>query len=227
MRGIAQDLIGMRSGRIVVIDGPFKRDGMVGYFWQCKCDCGNILKNFIVTNSITTKKTKSCGCYQLEQVKKANKTHGETMGRTRTRTYNSWRSMWQRCTDANHKSYSYYKDKTPVDRWKSFECFMEDMGERPLNTSIERIDNSKSYSPDNCKWASISEQQQNRDTNIFLEIDGKKVCLKEACRIKNVKYSRAKARVSHGWNPLDAIMLPAFSRKGTLLPNGVFQKDST
>ena len=222
MRGIAEDLIGTRSGKLVVTDGPFKRDGMKGLFWQCKCDCGILVDHYIGTNQILKKRAKSCGCFMIERIIKANRTHGGT----KTRTYNSWRSMWQRCTDTKHKSYPSYKDKTPVDRWKSFDCFIEDMGERPPNTSIERIDNSKPYSPDNCKWATISEQQQNRDTNIFLEIDGKKVCLKEACRIKNVKYSRAKARVSHGWNPLDAIMLPAFSRRGILLPNGVFQKDT-
>ena len=154
---------------------------------------------------------------------KANRTHGGI----RTRTYNSWRSMWERCTDVKHKSYHLYKDKTPVDRWKSYDCFLEDMGERPLGTTIDRIDNLKPYSPDNCKWATHAEQQQNRNTNILVEIDGKKVCLKEACRIKNVKYSRARARVYYGWNPLDAIMLPFYSRRGALLPNDVFQKEVT
>ena len=150
-----------------------------------------------------------------------------TQGGIRTRTYNSWRSMWERCTDTKHKSYHLYKDKTPVDRWKSYDCFLEDMGERPPNTTIDRIDNLKPYSPENCKWSTRIEQQQNRNTNIIVEIDGKKVCLKEACRIKNVKYSRARARVYYGWSPLDAIMLPFYSRRGALLPNEVFQKEIT
>jgi hypothetical protein len=223
MRGIAQDMIGIRSGKLVVTDGPFKRDGMRGLFWQCKCDCGMLVDHYIGTHQILKNRAKSCGCFMIERIIKANRTHGGT----RTTTYNSWRSMWQRCTDTKHKSYPLYKDKTPVDRWKSFDCFFEDMGERPHGTSIERIDNSKPYSPDNCKWATKTEQQQNRSSNIYVEIDGEKFCLKEACRIKNVKYSRAKARVSNGWNPLDAIMLPAFSRRGILLPNGVFKKDGS
>lgn len=135
--------------------------------------------------------------------------------------------MWQRCTDQNHKSYEAYKDKTPVDRWKSFELFLQDMGERPPKTSLERIDNLRPYSPENCKWATIFEQQQNRSTNIFVEIDGNKVCLKEACRLKKVKYSRVKNRVRIGWNPIDAIMLPAFSRRPNLLPKNLLLKDST
>ena len=223
MRGIAQNLVGTRSGKLVVIDGPFKREGMSGFFWQCKCDCGNLVDHYIGTNQILKSKAKSCGCFMVEQVKKSNTTHGLT----KTRTYVSWRSMWQRCTDQNHKSYEAYKNKTPVDRWKSFELFLEDMGERPPKTSLERIDNAKPYSPENCKWATVFEQQQNRSTNIFVEIDGKKFCLKEACRLKNVNYGRAKNRVRIGWNPIDAIMLPAFSRKGILLPNGVFVKDAT
>lgn len=223
MRGVAQDMIGKRSGKLLVTDGPFKRDGMKGLFWQCKCDCGKLVSHYIGTHQILKSRAKSCGCLVIERVIKANTTHGKS----KTGAYNSWRSMWQRCTDTKYKSHHLYKNKTPVDRWKSFECFLEDMGERPPNTSIERIDNSKPYSPENCRWATNAEQQQNKNTNIFVEIDGKKVCLKEACRLKNIKYSRVKARIYYGWDPLDAIMLPSFSRRGTLLPNGLFVKDVT
>lgn len=204
MQGVFQNLIGTKSGKLTVIDGPFSRDGKQGKFWLCQCDCGKTLDNLIVSNSLIYKKTQSCGCFMVEQVKKSNTTHGLT----KTRTYVSWRSMWQRCTDPSHKSYESYKTKTPVDRWKSFEMFLLDMGERPKGMSLERIDNSKNYSPDNCKWATIRDQQLNRGATIALVIGGVKMSMKEACRTLGVSYQLVKARVYKGWNPYDAIQTP-------------------
>ena len=140
----------------------------------------------------------------IEQVKKSNTTHGLT----KTRTYVSWRSMWQRCTDPSHKSYESYKNKTPVDRWKSFEMFLLDMGERPKGMSLERIDNSKNYSPENCKWATNKDQQLNRDITIALVINGVRMSMREACRTLDVGYGMAKSRVHKGWNPYDAVLTP-------------------
>lgn len=204
MRGVFQNLIGKKSGRLTVIDGPFNRDGKQGKFWLCQCDCGKTLDNLISSNLLIHEKTQSCGCFMVEQVKKSNTTHGLT----KTRTYVSWRSMWQRCADPSHKSYEYYKDKTPVDRWKSFEMFLLDMGERPKGMSLERIDNSKNYSPNNCKWATNKDQQLNRGATIALVIGGVKMSMKEACRTLGVNYQLVKARVYKGWNPYDAIETP-------------------
>ena len=191
MQGVFHNLIGTRTGRLTVIDGPFNEDGKKGKFWQCQCDCGKTLDYYIISNSITKGKTQSCGCLMVERVKKKNTKHGLT----KTRTYASWRSMWQRCTDPLHKSYEYYKDKTPVDRWKSFEMFLLDMGNRPNGMSLERIDNSKNYSPDNCKWATNKEQQLNRDITVPMYIDGVKMSMRQACITLNVKYSMVKNRV--------------------------------
>jgi hypothetical protein len=204
MQGVFQNLIGTKSGKLTVIDGPFSRDGKQGKFWLCQCDCGKTLDKLIVSNSLIHKKTQSCGCFMVEQVKKSNTTHGFT----KTRSYVSWRSMWQRCTDPSHKNYKSYKTKTPVDRWKSFEMFLLDMGERPKGMSLERIDNSKNYSPENCKWATNRDQQLNREATIALVIDGVKMSMREACRTLGVGYSMAKGRVYKGWNPYDAVLTP-------------------
>jgi hypothetical protein len=204
MQGVFHNLIGTKTGRLTVIDGPFNEDGKKGKFWQCQCDCGKTLDHYIISNSITKGKTQSCGCLMVERVKKKNTTHGLT----KTRTYVSWRSMWQRCTDPLHKSYEYYKDKTPVDRWKSFEMFLLDMGDRPNGMSLERIDNSKNYSPDNCKWATNRDQQLNRDVTIALVVDGVKMSMREACKTLGVSYGMAKGRFYKGWNPYDAVLTP-------------------
>lgn len=208
MRGVFLNLIGTKSGKLTVIDGPFNRDGKAGKFWQCRCDCGKTLDHYIGSNRIIKEATKSCGCLMVEKVKKSNTTHGLT----KTITYTSWNSMWKRCTNPNHKSYEYYKKRTPVDRWKSFELFLLDMGERPFGMSLERIDNSKPYSPENCKWATNREQQLNRNATIVLCINGIEMSMKEACMTLGTDYNRAKARVRNGWTPHDAVTKPKSNR---------------
>jgi len=201
MQGRQQNLIGMKFGFLTVKD-QIKKENRKGLFWLCSCDCGNITTP-ISTNSLIKLKTRSCGCYKIKRIKEANSTHKLT----KTRTYYSWKSMWARCTDSKRKDYEFYKTKIPVDRWKSFENFLEDMGERPANKSLDRIDNLKGYSKDNCRWATLDQQQGNTSRNIYLDIDGKKYCMKEACRIFNTSYNRAKARVSRGWEPYEAVTL--------------------
>lgn len=203
MQGVFQNLIGIKSGRLTVVDGPFKKEGKSGSFWLCQCDCGKTLDHYIGTNIITKQKSQSCGCLMVERVKKSNTTHGLT----KTRTYISWRSMWQRCTDKTHKSYEYYKTRTPVDRWKSFDLFFADMGERPPNTSLERIDNLKPYSPENCKWASNRDQVLNRSSTIVLFVNGIEMSMREACMTLGTDYGRAKSRVRNGWSPYEAVTI--------------------
>lgn len=101
----------------------------------------------------------------------ANKKHGMT----HTPTYRSWRSMRYRCQNPNDKDYKNYGAKSiKVDkRWESFENFYKDMGERPSNTSIDRIDTTGNYEPNNCRWATSMQQSANTKQNRLLEKDGK------------------------------------------------------
>lgn len=221
MQGVFQNLIGIKSGRLTVVEGPFKKENKKGSFWLCQCDCGKTLDYYIASNTITKEKSQSCGCLMVDRVKKSNTTHGLT----KTRTYTSWNSMWRRCTNPNHKSYEYYKTRIPVDRWKSFEMFLLDMGERPSGTSLERIDNSKSYSPENCKWATNRDQQLNRAVTIVLFINGIEMSMREACMTLKTNYNRAKARVRNGWTPYDAVTKPKSNRWGTMNAEGIFVKE--
>lgn len=84
--------------------------------------------------------------------------------------YGRWRGMIQRCTDANSKVFKYYGGKgiTVCERWMSFENFLADMGEPSGGETIDRIDGSKGYSPENCRWVSRSSQMKNRSNAVLI-----------------------------------------------------------
>ena len=223
MQGKQQNLISMKFGRLTVLEKT-KNEKRNGNFWVCICDCGN-KTNPIATNSLLKLKTRSCGCYKIKKIKEANTSHGMT----KTKTYNSWQSMWARCTDKKRRDFNFYKDKTPFESWKLFENFLSDMGERPENTSLDRIDNLKGYFKENCRWATIGQQARNKSTNINLIINGNKYCLKDACNLFNTSYQNAKSRIFNGLNIYEAALTPKTNKhkrnKGFLNKEGVFIKE--
>lgn len=80
-----------------------------------------------------------------------------------TKTYGSYKSMKERCLNKNHKNYNYYSNIGICEDWlESFEAFHRDMGDRPSDTTLDRIDNSKGYSKENCRWATASQQNINK-----------------------------------------------------------------
>jgi hypothetical protein len=81
----------------------------------------------------------------------------------------------------------------------TFVGFFDDMGERPVGKSIERIDNDKGYYKENCRWATKAEQNRNRSDTRILTVDGITACLSELCRHFSVPYARTRYRLNKGW----------------------------
>ena len=123
-----------------------------------------------------------------------------------TPTQNSFNSMRQRCNDPNCAAYKRYGARgiKVCDEWATFKKFLKDMGERPPNTTLDRIDGGKGYFKDNCRWAT-QEQQNNNHIKSFVPFEGKTIHYKEICQKYNIRPSLFKTRIYLGWTISDII----------------------
>ena len=192
-----KDITGQTFGKLKVI-AFYDMRPKLGAYWACLCECGretvhrgaDLRKGYIV----------SCGCHKAQRSREAMTTHGLS----HLPIYGRWHGMIQRCSDPNHVAYDRYGAVgiTVCERWLSFENFYADMGDPPSkNHSIERRENSQGYSPDNCYWATASQQNRNTRVNHMLTFLGKTQCIADWSDEIGIKYSVLHSRINrYGWS---------------------------
>ena len=171
------DLTGKKFGYWTVIGKDETIHNSQNTRWICKCECGTVRS--ILRFTLVNGRSQSCGCRVSEKRKGINKTHGMS----KTRLYHEWLSMRRRCKNPNDKSADSYYNKgiTVCDEWNdSFESFSLWALANGYNDrlTIDRIDNEKGYTPDNCRWITNEEQQRNRTNTVVILYNGEKWCLR-------------------------------------------------
>lgn len=206
------DLTGQRFGRWTVLEKAPSRPMGSGAYWVCKCDCGNIKQ--VNSQILRNGRSQSCGCLHYEQQSKRASTHGKS----KTRLYNVWAGMRERCYCPSCNAYKYYGAVgiTVCDEWKDYVAFERwalanwyNQHAKPHQCTIDRIDNSKGYSPDNCRWVDSAVQANNTSANICISFNGKTQNLSEWCKELAMNYHRTYDRLfRYGWSVERAFIEP-------------------
>jgi len=208
-----KDLSGQRFGKLVAIDRTNSRLNGLSV-WNCICDCGNSVS--VRSSSLLDGNTRSCGCLQKTVAASGKYKHGYAKKGSSRKTYNTWNGLRVRCNNTTGRDYDSYGGRgiQVCDRWNKFENFLEDMGECPDGMSLDRIDNNGPYSPENCRWATRKEQQNNRRDCFIIEYGGEKHTVTEWANIIGLSVSGLRGRILGGWSVEDAINIPLHGLKG-------------
>lgn len=177
------DLSGKRFGRLIAGERMTSPTGKS--YWICECDCGN--SKAVLGESLRNGKTKSCGCFRKESTRASFSVHGKC----KSAEYQSWQGMHSRCSNINNQAYWRYGGRgiKVCSRWSSFANFYADMGDKPsVDMSIDRIDNDLGYSPENCRWATDSEQSRNKHNTLIVTYKGTSIPVADLADYLKVNY---------------------------------------
>lgn len=189
--------IGQRFGFLTVTAHAGVRGR--NHYWTCVCQCG---KSSDKRADVLAKGgVKSCGCLMPQLVSMNNKEHGESSRNEfggYTKEYRAWAQARNRCTNPKNGSYSDYGARgiKMCERWMLFTNFLEDMGRAPPGTSIDRYPNNNgNYEPNNCRWATDIEQNNNTRANVLFPYRGKQLTLAAIARLNGIHKSTLWGRV--------------------------------
>lgn len=204
--------VGLVVGRLTVV-GRAENSPHGHTRWTCLCECGTV--TIVTAPALKGAKTRSCGCLAREASRRtgfANRRHGNARGVAQsTRTYNSWFHMIQRCTDPRSEHWRYWGARgiAVCERWRTFENFLADMGERPPDRTLDRINNDGNYEPGNVRWATAAEQSRNTRRTRWITINGARRTFTEWCSLAGIYTSTAYVRLGRGWPIERAVSEPS------------------
>lgn len=191
-----RDITEQRFGKLVAIKKTTFKNGST--YWLFRCDCGNE-KELRMTN-VMYGGSKSCGCIRKNYVYPK-----KSLGMSKTRFYNIYKGMKQRCYDINSDAFSSYGGRGIIicERWHNFTNFYNDMFKKyeehatihgTKNTSIDRIDVNGSYSPENCRWATMKVQANNKNKSELVKY------VEDFSKQTNMRKELVRSRLLLGWS---------------------------
>lgn len=205
------NIIGNRYGRLVVTSEAEPYTAPCGVQYRrlnATCDCGSETKTGL--RDLTSGNTTSCGCYRIEKKKITRYVHGDARVKAHAREYICWVAMIQRCEGKNNKHYMDYGGRgiSVCPRWRhgdcgktGYECFLADMGRKPSpKHMLDRKDNDGPYSPENCQWATPTQQARNRRSNRLVTYQGETMPLVTLAEKFGMSQKLLGQRLRNGWS---------------------------
>ena len=200
-----ENLIGKKFGFLTVLERAESNTRRIK--WRCICDCGT--EKIVSGENLRSGHTKSCGCYQKKRLRETKGVSELVANMSCSPIYKVWSAMKQRCNNPKNAYYCNYGGRgiTVCESWNtSFENFYRDMAEGyKKGLELDRIDNNKGYSPDNCRWVTRKVNQRNKRNSRI--IDGHN--LAEFCEKTGQSENRVISRITkNGWNEKEALYTP-------------------
>ncbi len=192
-----KDLVGQTFGRLTVVEKLKDRDKFGNVLWRCLCSCDKHTEIIVPTYVLTSGHTKSCGCLSTE---KAKERFTKWTSEEKELLDNHYANMMSRCNIVTCREYKNYGGRgiKVCDEWSNSDTGRRDFVVWAMNNgykpglSIERIDNNGPYAPWNCRWATNKEQCNNTRRNVFIEVKGHRLTLKQWSEFLNYEYWRLK-----------------------------------
>ena len=201
-----EQYIGKKYGRWTVLNFSHRASGK-RQMYICRCECGTIRP--VSLAAIKHGHTISCGCLQREVAKKLGTKHGDI----HKRLYKIWQNMRSRCQYPSARYYYMYGGAgiTVCPEWENYETFRHWALTNGYddNLSIDRIDGTKNYTPDNCRWVTMKQQQRNKRTNHKITLGNKTQSVTEWCEDLNISRSMVFKRLKLGWSEEKALLTPS------------------
>ena len=211
---MSYDLTGKKFGHLTVLEKAGSDPKRAEWRWLCKCECGNltIVPSYRLRHGGVT----SCGCHQYDR------DFCSKNAKNYPRLYRIYRGMKTRCTNPKYQYWDRYGGRgiSICDEWQNFDNFCDwalssgyEESKRHPALSIDRIDVDKGYSPDNCRWATATQQANNTSRNHLISAFGKTMTIAEWARETGIKDHTIYHRVAeYGWAPEEAVSIPPLGR---------------